>query len=375
VSGVATLLSVGLVIYLVTKKKHDTISKNVRHLGSVSMHYGEQPRGELLDYLEKSFNCTFRVFNASLTPVNGEYYVFGRVSNANHDNLTWQYAFSFTLWCKFDIENMKMIGDWKVLETVSGPVKYPYEPCMVQGGEDARTFTFRKKLYLIYNTQTKSNSCKNQMYYSPIEIIDGTPYLVNSEAIMLYCDELETTNSIQKNWGAWVYNDELYFIHSVNNEHVILRCEDIKTGKCRIYSRSKTNVKGLRKPLVLAENNTEVLVLTHRTKQLYSYTNVFYTFSKTYPHEVLRVSEEFQFNKRKNNRDDFEYIMQGFIQNDKLYFSGGVNDDVPFFSEVAISDLFNNINKDKANEPFINREECNTFEGFFSKHTCDKIKK
>lgn len=109
---------------------------------------------------------------------------------------------------------------------------------------------------MIFNTQTDRNECIptfTQIFIAPFTVSSsdnessGGESMSIGQPVHLWCKELKTKQRIEKNWGAWVNDNTLYFLYGFDyNDLVILRCDNILTGKCSVYSRLPSTVPPFR---------------------------------------------------------------------------------------------------------------------------------
>ncbi|AVP87349.1 hypothetical protein phytr_3980 [Candidatus Phycorickettsia trachydisci] len=113
--------------------------------------------------------------------------------------------------------------------------------------EDPRIFTFKDKIYVIYNQHSFSSFKKELgpsrgMYLSEIAIENNNIKIINNLRLFFP----ENVANIEKNWAPIVHNNELYFVYSVIPNLVLLK-PNLKTGECKTFSVTKIPVQNFTK--------------------------------------------------------------------------------------------------------------------------------
>lgn len=104
--------------------------------------------------------------------------------------------------------------------------------------EDARFFTFRNRIFLIYNDNIDEiffdHGKRRDMFIAELIFEKGHFQLL--PPLKIFCEEKYSTSLQQKNWIPFEWDNELYFIYSVH-PHEILSC-NLRRGAC--YPLCKT---------------------------------------------------------------------------------------------------------------------------------------
>lgn len=98
--------------------------------------------------------------------------------------------------------------------------------------EDARIFAFNESIYIIYNDnieQINPSLLQRRDIYIAEVLEEGNKFVL-SKPIKLYHSIFYNTQSWQKNWSPFVYNDSLLFIYSLRPHEVIHA--DLNSGIC-----------------------------------------------------------------------------------------------------------------------------------------------
>lgn len=195
-------------------------------------------------------------------------------------------------------ESLNPITEPELLNTRAKNSKTPSQT------EDARLFTYKDKLFLIYNDNVNEiffdQSKRRDMFISELFFSDSHYQL--SMPLKLVCEEKYNTQLQQKNWVPFEWNSALFFSYSLNPHEVLT--PNLKNGAC--FSKAKTQpplnwIYGTLRgstPAILVDG--EYLAFFHsgiKTKspasygwRLWHYFMGAYTFSAQPPFEITKMT-------------------------------------------------------------------------------------
>ncbi len=105
--------------------------------------------------------------------------------------------------------------------------------------EDARFFTYRDKIFLIYNDNIDEiffdQSKRRDLFIAELSFAEGHYQL--SSPLKLFFEEKYHSQSQQKNWVPFEWQNNLFFSYSIHPHQVL--SANLKNGSC--YSLHKTN--------------------------------------------------------------------------------------------------------------------------------------
>ncbi len=172
--------------------------------------------------------------------------------------------------------------------------------------EDARFFTFRDRLFLIYNDNIDEiffdHSKRRDMFFSEIFFSEGQFQL--SAPLKLYSEEKYNTSLQQKNWIPFEWRNDLYFIYSIQPHEILV--PNLKNGVCFSFHKTQTPFQWIYGALRGSSNaqlvDGEYLAFFHsstRTRspasgdwKLWHYFMGVYTFSAEPPFAITRMIRE-----------------------------------------------------------------------------------
>lgn len=170
--------------------------------------------------------------------------------------------------------------------------------------EDARLFSYKKDLYLIYNdnleTINPNNQMRRDMYIAKLNEVDG--HFSLSPAIKLIHEEKYFSVLCQKNWVPFEWEGNLLINYTIDPHEVL--CPDFKTGVCHSLYATPTPNKWkwgeLRGGAPAQLVDGEYLAFFHslivtaspssKNKKMWHYFMGAYTFSSEPPFEITKIS-------------------------------------------------------------------------------------
>lgn len=107
--------------------------------------------------------------------------------------------------------------------------------------EDARIFSYRGKVYIIYNDSTHvscfSNTHRRDLFIAEVDYINDDFVLL--DPIKLYYPQIYSHVICQKNWVPFEWNDSLLFGYMVNPHEILYA--NLVTGKCATAYKTSFN--------------------------------------------------------------------------------------------------------------------------------------
>ena len=170
--------------------------------------------------------------------------------------------------------------------------------------EDARLFSFKEKLFLIYNDNVDEiffdNSKRRDMFIAELLYKDGQFLLL--PPLKLCYEAKYDTQLQQKNWGPFEWNEQLYFSYSLDPHEVIIA--DLNNGCCYFSHKTEAKIdwkygslRGSTPPILV---DGEYLSFFHSSKKikspvshdwkLWHYFTGAYTFSAEPPFSINKIS-------------------------------------------------------------------------------------
>ena len=197
-------------------------------------------------------------------------------------------------------ESLDLVTEPQLLNTREKNSKTPSQV------EDARLFIYKDKLFLIYNDNIDEIFfgpwTRRDMFMAQLFVEDGHYQL--SRPVKLVCEEKIHSQSQQKNWVPFEWNQTLLFGYSVTPHEILV--PNLKNGAC--FSKYKTDspidwiygkLRGSSAALLV---DGEYLAFFHsgvKTRspashdwKLWHYFMGAYTFSATPPFQILKMTEK-----------------------------------------------------------------------------------
>lgn len=221
-------------------------------------------------------------------------------------------------------------------------VRYPIQKkCRLRSPnyEDPRAFLFWKELVLLVsNPQTKNCHCQMELLFLPLEPLHvSRPFSIYPNRILPLSYHDSHLERNEKNWMPFVYQNDIYFIYSVN-PHTILQC-CTKTGACikkfeTLNQSIPYGIRGGTAPRLLNEDYW----LTfghfyknpfHNRKYSMIYSSIGYIFENKPPFRIVAMTDEFFLSETKKPNmfgHVIEFLTGLEIRDHMVYLSYGVND-------------------------------------------------
>jgi predicted GH43/DUF377 family glycosyl hydrolase len=236
-------------------------------------------------------------------------------------------------------ENLNPVTEPELLNTRSKRSKTPSQ------AEDARIFSHRNKLYIIYNDNIDEiffeTWKRRDMFIAELQYSNGHFNL--APPLKVYNEEKYASVMQQKNWVPFEWNRNLYFSYSLNPHEVIT--PSIRNGACHLAYKSEPKIdwpygkmKGSTPPLLV---DGEYLAFFHSWEKmkspssfghkLYHYFMGAYTFSTEPPFEITQISPKPIIGKDfyvPSLYSEKRVIFPGgfAVKNDRIYLAYGRND-------------------------------------------------
>lgn len=233
--------------------------------------------------------------------------------------------------CKiWDNGNKNKINSYIFLLAPNGEIikvthpEFAMENC-VRGCEDARTIVYKDKLMLVCNSSSGEN-CLRKMMIMELDLqelneiklqyvpIFGEKRTMVREIMPSRYSELKIRfdqDKNQKNWMPFIFNDDLYFVYSVQ-PHIILKYHE--DGTCnKIYETSNDSVpKNLRGGTSIVKTSSHYyLGLLHVREADHRYVTYMYAFDSSPPFGIAKISKPFVFG-------------EGDIRTKRIQFASGL---------------------------------------------------
>tara|TARA_Y100000992_G_scaffold247959_1_gene179511 strand:+ start:1501 stop:3555 length:2055 start_codon:yes stop_codon:yes gene_type:complete len=207
------------------------------------------------------------------------------------------------------------------------------------GSEDNRYIIFKNDLFVVFNGISKKDNARQMFLYN----------IKQNKVCQLYINSYDISNITQKNWMPYVYEDNLYFIHSIC-ELCVLKLISQDSGECEIVFgdpskfTNKTLFGGCN--LCYWKNNFYIGFLHSRNPHLcipFLYDAKNYNYITTY--RSIQFDLPFKIDhKIRPGTEEFPYYFRKISNKYELFLSYQVICSIKFeISTDAIDSLFTNL--------------------------------
>lgn len=207
------------------------------------------------------------------------------------------------------------------------------------GSEDNRYIIFENELFVVFNGLSKIDKSRQIFLYN----------IVNNKVVQLYINSFNIKKFTQKNWMPYIYENSLFFIHSIC-ELCVLKLKSFDTGECEIVSGhpSKFNDKGIfgGSNLCHWKNNLYIGFIHSRNPHLcipFLYDAKNFRYISTY--STINFNLPFTINKKICcGKEEYPYYFRKINNFYELFLSYQVTCSIKYqIKESNINNIFNNL--------------------------------
>ena len=207
----------------------------------------------------------------------------------------------------------------------------------MKGPEDPRICKFKNINYIFFCDNVCDPEICLRMFLAPIYSINhiGSKKMIKIRDMKL--------SKCEKNWTPWTTNDRLYISYMLSPKHIVYELNP-ETGETnRVSETEYTSGIKLSGGTNAVEFEGKMIGLAHikRFVPFPKYFSVFYTFSNTYPFEILKIGKPFCFQR---------YVWCEFptylkYDNGKFFIWYGKNDNRSILISIDRKDILNVLNE------------------------------